>query len=109
MTHPCDGHVCDHCYICDVVGICCGTLSAEHRTQLEAAANHPADERLRETVEQDRGTQPSIAELVRREVAPRSQAVLPARLPLALPASVPVSISDDSRKEPVYVIPPRTT
>lgn len=23
MTHPCDGHACDHCYICDVEGRCC--------------------------------------------------------------------------------------
>ena len=25
MTHPCEGHVCDHCQICDEVGECCGS------------------------------------------------------------------------------------
>ena len=23
--HPCAGHACDHCYTCDVLGICCST------------------------------------------------------------------------------------
>jgi hypothetical protein len=95
-SHPCDGHLCDHCYICDVVGICCATLSAEQRAQLEAAANNSSDERLREAVKQERGTQPSIAQLVRGEAASRSQ-------------TLPAPILDDSRKEPVYAVPTRTT
>jgi|GEM_PF-5490633 len=62
MTHPCDGHVCDNCAICQA-GYCCGSITAEQRAQLEAPAINPDDERLREAVEQERGTQPSIAEL----------------------------------------------
>lgn len=25
MPHPCADHACDHCYTCDVLGICCST------------------------------------------------------------------------------------
>src|ERR1700691_4954968 len=33
--HPCDGHPCDHCYICDVVGVCCTTVTPSQRVRLE--------------------------------------------------------------------------
>lgn len=39
MTHhPCDGHGCDHCYICDTLGICCGTVPGAQRQILLGAA-----------------------------------------------------------------------
>jgi len=107
MTHPCDGHVCDNCAICQA-GICCGSITPTERVQLEAAGNNPGDERLREAVGQEHRAQPSIAELVRREASSQSQATPPANSPLALPAPAPVSVPDESRKETVYVVPSRT-
>ena len=108
MTHPCDGHVCDHCAICQA-GYCCGSITADQRAQLEAPANNPDDERLREAVEQERGSEPSIAELVRRDAAQNAPAALPAGPVLALPAPAGVAEPTETRKEPVYVAPARTT
>lgn len=55
MSHPCDGHACDHCYLCDVVGVCCASappntsgpvngsdrIEALHSAVVEAATAHP--------------------------------------------------------------------
>lgn len=108
MTHPCDGHVCDNCAICQA-GYCCGSITAEQRAQLEAGTSNYGDERLREAVEQERGSQPSIAELVRRDAMQHAPAALPAGRLLSLPASAEASEPTETRKEPVYVVPPRTT
>jgi len=35
MTHPCADHPCDHCYLCDVVGICCQTVPTAARIQTD--------------------------------------------------------------------------
>jgi hypothetical protein len=106
MTHPCDGHVCDNCAICQA-GYCCGSITTEQRAQLETSA--PNDERLREAVEQERGGQPSIAELVLRDAAQQTPAALPTGPVLSLPAPKGVAEPTETRKEPVYVAPARTT
>lgn len=36
-AHPCAGHSCDHCYICDHLGICCGSVSAADRAALSGS------------------------------------------------------------------------
>lgn len=108
MTHPCDGHACDNCAICQA-GYCCGRLTAEQRAQIEAGATSPTDKRLREAIEQEHGSQPSIAELVRRDAAERHSVAVPADPILALPAPAPTPEPTETRKEPVYVVPPRAT
>ena len=31
MANPCSGHACDHCFICDHVGVCCGSLTQSEK------------------------------------------------------------------------------
>lgn len=77
-AHPCAGHDCDHCYICDELRVCCGSISAEQLVQLEA-------ERHRLLVLAEVAEAPSTAELVceaseqwRHEIATVGVPVLPA-------------------------------
>ena len=77
MSHPCDGHPCDHCYLCDVVGICCMTVSHGatspvtvpdrrlHDAIVEAAHSVPGLVQLIH----EAPAEPSIAQLVRDEPA----------------------------------------
>jgi hypothetical protein len=60
MSHPCDGHSCDHCYLCDEVGICCMTVPQSQR-QVQARAVHA----VRAAVVVDAAPEPSIAQLIR--------------------------------------------
>jgi hypothetical protein len=79
MSHPCDGHACDHCYLCDVVGICCATVPNS------AIASHPCshDTRLHEAVAAEASTTVGFAQLAQRGSDPR---LLPAPSLLALAA-----------------------
>src|SRR5450759_960881 len=108
MTHPCADHLsfCDHCVCCDVVGICCQTIPPEVCARLEADA---ARDGLRAAIEAEAGTVPSLRELVcldaeRQRPAP----LLPAPSPLVLPRSAAEHIPNDSRKEAIHVLAPRT-
>jgi hypothetical protein len=102
-THPCvPDHPCDHCYLCDVVGVCCATVSSGQRAQLEADLVL-RDERLREAIMRETA-RPRLSELVRQEAQLLHAAT---RLSLcAPPAADPLSL--DSRKEPIHVIPARS-
>lgn len=109
-SHVCAGHACDHCYLCDVLGICCATIPAEERARLEARRAAPPDV-LHATIVQEIGTMPSLSELVRLSAGRSgSSSLLPAAARLGLlaaPAADPLPI--DSRKETVHVIPARST
>jgi hypothetical protein len=37
MTHPCDGHSCDHCFVCDHIGVCCSSLTQAEKDALFAS------------------------------------------------------------------------
>jgi hypothetical protein len=91
MSHPCADHPCDHCYLCDVVGICCQTVAGT----APVAATTPAapaivridpDEALRQAIlaEQHEG-RPILADLIRAEVLRIGR-----QQPLLLPAPQPV-------------------
>ena len=80
MSHPCDGHACDHCYLCDVVGICCATVpSAAHTSS--SLSDAQADAAVRSAVVDERDRLPSLSVLVRIEAA---RALPPASEPAAL-------------------------
>jgi hypothetical protein len=108
--HVCSGHACDHCYWCDVLGICCATIPAEQRARLEAG-HHAQPDALHAAIVQEAGTVASLGELVRLDAERSSSgALLPAATRLGLlaaPAADPLPF--DSRKEPVHVIPARST
>lgn len=108
-AHPCADHRCDHCYVCDVLGICCASLSADQRARLEVAAQQP-DEALRGAVRLDAGTVPSLGALVRLDAAglrPTRQLGAGASSPvLALPPAVAATSPIDSRKEAAHVVVP---
>lgn len=90
MSHPCDGHPCDHCYLCDVVGICCMTVAG---TAPVAPAITDPDEALRQAIRIERRTVPSLADLVRLEGEPSSSpppALLPAPPPISEPVFQPI-------------------
>jgi hypothetical protein len=99
--HPCDGHACDHCFCCDVLRICCGSISAGERARLEADGPASPD-RLRAAVLQDAEAVVTLPELVRREARQRPQ-VRPVAGRPALPAASGSSVPSDSRKEALYV------
>ena len=109
-AHPCTGHACDHCYCCDVLGICCATIPAEQRARLEAG-HHTQAEALHAAIVQEAGSVPSLGELVRLDARRSSLGeLLPAAARLgvlAAPAADPLPI--DSRKEAVHVIPAHTS
>jgi hypothetical protein len=66
MSHPCDGHACDHCYLCDVVGICCATVP-------HAAVRFSTPEsRLREAIVQDAAGVRGLAQLIQDSPAEQS-------------------------------------
>jgi len=105
MTHVCAGHACDDCNICRF-GICCATLSAEQRVQLEAALSGSPSTALAALVVEQASQSPSLAELVRRDAARLSPAVrLPAPAPpmRSLPPAPAESIPLPSRKEALDV------
>lgn len=106
MTHPCADHAasCDHCFVCDGLGICCASLLPAQRALLLASA--PAHwDRLRAAIAQDAQTAVSLSELVRSE--PR---LLPAATRLGLCAAPAAdAVSHHSQKEvDLHVIPARS-
>ena len=106
MTHPCDGHPCDHCYLCDAVGICCMTVTAGQRAQLEAEHRTEPIDRLHAAIRADAETVVTLPELVRRE-ARRYPAGMAAASQLGLLAEPFADPIPDSRKEPDHVAVPR--
>lgn len=78
--HPCAGHPCDHCYLCDVVGICCLTVRGV-ASAASSVSRPDSDEALRQAViaETERQTDPRLLDVIRAEAlrAGRPQALLP--------------------------------
>jgi hypothetical protein len=105
-THPCDDHPCDHCYLCDVVGVCCTTVTPSQRVGLEAEHRTAPIDRLRAAILADLGRTPGFAELVRLEALQR-QPKFPASPPRLLPAAPIASIPHDQQKEAIHVAVPR--
>lgn len=56
MTHPCADHIatCDHCYSCDVLGICCCSTAGRTPAVVSAAADDLLAEKLIDAAEHDR-------------------------------------------------------
>lgn len=100
--HPCSGHPCDHCYLCDVLGICCLTVPTTQPPGV-AAASPKVPDVLHDAVVQDATAAPSLSQLVRAEgVRPRLAGLL-------LPGPSAAPIHDHSGKETVRVLAARTT
>ena len=101
-SHPCDGHSCDHCFLCDVVGICCMTISPEQNARLEAD-DRAQRERLRLAIGLEVVTVPSLGELVRLDVErQRSARSLSAPSPFVL-SKTDAQPSPHDRKESSHV------
>lgn len=115
MAHPCAGHACDHCLVCDVEGRCCASpISA-------APASPPTDQRLVAAAWAEAAARRGIADLVRlehltcigrgtddRQVAAQAPAVASAlaqKQQRALPEAVPNTAPPiyESRKEQRHV------
>ncbi len=107
MTHPCASHACDHCYLCDVVGICCSTVSSGQRAQLEAS-DQAQRERLYRAIAQEAVTTPTLTGLVRSDATKPAGLPSAVRLGLLLPAPLD-PVFHDSRKEVLHGIPTRST
>jgi hypothetical protein len=54
--HPCADHMatCDHCYSCEVLGICCCSTATRSPAVMDAAADDLLAEHLFDAAEQDR-------------------------------------------------------
>lgn len=101
--HPCAGHACDHCYVCDGLGVCCGSISPELRAQLEAARPDP----LREAIKQDAGSVLSLCALVRRDAERYLPQPVIGRPALAAAPSGDLPINDVTT-EVIHVHAPRS-
>jgi hypothetical protein len=84
-THPCHGHLdsCDHCYLCDVVGVCCASVPPPVRADLHTVLDRPGSlDVLRDCLTQLAGGAPVSglrrrhAELVASRLADREQAMV---------------------------------
>jgi hypothetical protein len=93
-SHPCDGHTCDHCYRCDVLGECCAQPSP-----VPVSATGTVQASLHDAIVHDAMAVISLPELVRCEAA--SHGALPAAVRLGLVAAADPR-SYDSRKEATY-------
>lgn len=104
-SHPCvPDHPCDHCFCCDVLGICCATIPAELRVQLEAAAQTVEAERFRRAVVAEADQLVTLADLICAEAEPGIPALSPGSVRLALPPASPAdAIPANSLKEAIYV------
>jgi hypothetical protein len=102
--HPCDGHPCDHCYRCDVLGECCLTVAPGQAVQQPADA--ACSDRLHAAIVH--GAQPpTLAELVQQDAR---ASLLSASVCIGVLSAAPTSdqMSHDSRKEAERVAIPRT-
>jgi|ERR1700733_3819547 len=109
--HPCADHMasCDHCYLCDVVGVCCASVPVAERAQLEAEHRKPYTG-LAMAITREAGSIRSVGELVCADAARQGRALPADRSQPALPAAPPsVGIPNPSRKEAIRVPIPRTT
>lgn len=75
--HPCAGHDCDHCWVCDDLGVCCAQvpnikayMSPDHFTPAQTPAEKLAEE-LKAAVMADSGAL-SMVELVRLDIEVRA-------------------------------------
>jgi hypothetical protein len=111
VSHPCEGHACDHCYLCDVRGICCGTVRA---TQAQAVAEVAEDAALRAAVAEDAAaaTHDFVDELAAELTAraqsgdsPRSQRALPNGGLLELPFGPVLAVSTNTNALEVHDVP----
>lgn len=106
MSHPCEGHDCDHCYLCEVVGVCCATVPPRQWVQ-PVAADLQA-ERFRQLVVQEAPGRFTLAELVQIEAEALALGAASLGAPAALlaaPAAEPTSTP--RQKEAVRVTVPR--
>jgi hypothetical protein len=103
MSHPCDGHPCDHCYQCDVLGICCMTVTEPQHVSAAQASVIAQPDVLHDAVVQDAKSAISLRELVRIE------AQRPHLAGLLLPHPDAEPVPNDSRKEAIRVLAARTT
>jgi hypothetical protein len=105
MTHPCEGHPCDHCYLCDVLGICCITVATGQHVPPQAKDIAQADT-LHDAIAQDAKTVIGVTELVRLDAQrQRLGGALSAPSRLALPITTAEPVLNDTKKEAVYVAP----
>jgi hypothetical protein len=71
MSHPCDGHPCDHCYTCDVLGVCCMTVGSGASSRSDPAQN--LDQRLRAALLAERAAHKSLRQLMQVDAAATHQ------------------------------------
>jgi hypothetical protein len=99
VIHPCSDHPCDHCYTCDVLGICCSTISSGLHALYETGGEIQRD-RLHDAMNDETGPPPSLPEMICREAG-----YLPTSTRLGLgPAPAPAawSVAGDAEKEAAY-------
>jgi hypothetical protein len=105
MSHPCDGHACDHCYLCDVVGVCCATVP--HPASSSVAT---ADDQLHNALVREACSCSSLGDLInqggntRRALPPSSGLQLATGQP---PAADFLALLTPPRLEAEHVLAPR--
>jgi hypothetical protein len=66
--HPCADHMdtCNHCYLCDVVGVCCMTAPAPTQAAVSQSDGLTI---LREVLSQDDQSRPNLTNLIQADAA----------------------------------------
>lgn len=105
MSHPCDGHACDHCYLCDVVGVCCATVPSAGAAQASCTDGNA----FRDAVVQEAGDRAGLRQLMQLDSAARVATSSPALALVAGPPSLSNSFASttDPELEVEHVFAPR--
>lgn len=101
--HPCAGHMatCDHCYLCDVVGVCCATVPQGGGIDAQAVEL----DRLRQAIVSEAASTPTLADRLRSEKqCPAAVRLLPPGPPVVAHPSSP-----DQEEKLIHVVAARTT
>ncbi len=102
MSHPCDGHGCDRCVVCEVFGLCCGSAQGQI---LKAALAVPTDslDHVRNALssDADAGQMSSIQSSILLDAVQRTLAtpVHPAHATTATTTSTTASIEQAGRRD----------
>jgi len=98
-SHPCADHLdtCDHCVLCDTLGICCSSVSPEQRAELEASyRRRPVQLAALVIAEVEHSPQLSLRDLISEQAASTAPEVPVALLPVLVTPPVFTNIRKES-------------
>ena len=106
MTHPCADHPCDHCYSCDVLGVCCASApSGRGKPGFQATPDQNLA--LHSAVLADIDRHVGLGRQIQLEARREASRGLPERL--ALPQGPPALTEEYPNRKDAYVSSSRSS